>query len=238
MIKILTKKRKRRLSLVLIALFVALAFNLFFFINLFRIFDVTRYRATDDFTISYNQGFGGIEVDFRMTHSRFAQFDSILIFQTKSSEDIEEIGITEVSYDIYIGNRIIWYQDLDFTEPVKYDYDSFILSGIHKHDNISCIGAINAKFNVEGFVQNETINFVLSIIMPVSPLEIRDIYFFNLIWIEYGLGILLIVLIGFITKIIQTWRREATYTEVEKKRDEEFWEYIDEKLEKFKKDSS
>ena len=238
MIKILTKKRKRRLSLVLIALLVALGFNLFFFINLFTIFDVTRYRSNDDFTISYNQGFGGIEVDFRMTHSRFAQFDSILIFQTISSEDIEEIGITEVSYDIYTGNRIIWYQDLDFTEPVKYDYDSFILNGIHKHDNISCIGTINAKFNVEGIVQNETINFVLSIIMPVNPLEIRDIYFFNLIWIEYGLGILLIVLIGFITKIIQTWRREATYTEVEKKRDEEFWEYIDEKLEKFKKDSS
>ncbi|MEE9376846.1 MAG: hypothetical protein V3V33_02285 [Candidatus Lokiarchaeia archaeon] len=226
------------MSLVLIALLVALVFNLFFFINLFRIFDVTRYRTKDDFTISYNQEFGGIEVDFRMTHSRFAQFDSILIFKTISSEDIEEIGITEVSYDIYTDDQLIWYNDLNFNEPVKYDYDSFILNGIHQHDNISCVGAINAKFNVEGIVQNETINFVLSIIMPVNPLEIRDVYFWNLIWIEYGLGVLLIVLIGFITKVIQTWRREATYTEAEKKREEKFWEYIDDKLEKFKKDSS
>lgn len=238
MIKILTKQRKRKLSLILIALFIALGVNLYFFVNLFNIFDVTHYRTNDDFTIDYNQGFGGINVDFRITHDRFAQFDSILIFQTISSEDVEEIGITEVSFDVYRDERLIWYNDLDFTDPVKYDYDSFVIVGIHLHDNISCRGAIKAKFNVEGIVQNETINFILSIIMPVNPLEIRDVYFWNLIWIEYGLGVLLIVLIGFITKIIQTWRREATYTEEEKIRDDEFWEYIDEKLEKFKKDSS
>ena len=155
-----------------------------------------------------------------------------------SSENVEEIGITEVSFDVYRNNQRIWDRDLDFTDPVKYDYDSFVINGIHLHDNISCIGAIKAKFNVEGIVQNETINFVLSIIMPVNPLEIRDVYLWRLIWVEYGLGVLLIVLIGFITKIIQTWRREATYTEEEKIRDEEFWEYIDDKLEKFKKDSS
>ena len=238
MIKILTKKRKRRLSLILIIFIIALGVNLYFFINLFRIFDVTHYRTNDDFTIDYGQEFGGINVDFRMTHSRFVQFDSILIFQTISSGDVEEIGITRVSFDIYRGNQLIWYNDLDFTEPVKYDYDSFILNGIHRHDNISCIGVIDAKFNVEGIVQNETINFLLNIIMPINPLEIRDIYFWNLIWIEYGLGVLLLVFIGLIFKTIQTIRREASYTEEEKKRDEEFWDYIDDKLEQFKKKDS
>lgn len=238
MIRILTKKKKRRLSLILIALIIVLGITFYFFINLFNIFDVTNYRTDDDFTIEYNEGYGGINVDFRITHVRFALFDSILIFKTISSNNIEEIGITKVSFEVYRDEELVWFNDLEFTEPIIYDYDSFYINNVHLHDNISCIGEINTEFNVSGIVQYETINFRLNIIMPVNPLDIKDVYFWNLIWIEYGLGVILVVLIGFITKIIQTWRRGAKYIEEEKIRDEEFWEYVDEKLEKFKKDKS
>ena len=132
----------------------------------------------------------------------------------------------------------MWYNEFDYAPPVTYEYDSFVIGGIRKYDNISCFGTIKAQFNVEGIIQNETIPYVLSIIMPVNPLEIRDLYLMNLIWVEYGLGILLIALVLLTFKTIQIWRREATYTFHEIKRDKEFWEYIGDKLEEFRKESS
>jgi len=237
LIEILPKKRKRYFITVVIVLFIATGFNLYFFINLFNIFDVQNYKTNDNFTVDYGEGYGGVNVNFQISHRYFADFDSLLIFRTISSANIEEIGITGISYDIYSDNTVVWFHDFDYTSPVTYDYDSFVIGGINQYDNISCFGTIKAQFNVEGIIQNETIPFILSIIMPVNPLEIRDIHMMNLIWVEYGLGILLLVLLGSIFKTIQILRREVTYKHDEIKRDKEFWDYIDDKLNQFKKES-
>ncbi len=238
MIKILSKKKKRIYAISVILLFIASGFTLYFFINLFSIFDVQHYQTSDDFIVNYSEEYGGINVDFQIAYRNYASFDSLLIFRTISSANIEEIGITRVFFDIYSDTSLVWYNDLEFTPPVTNEYDSFVIGGIREYDNITVTGSINAQFNVEGIVHNETINFVLWIIMPVNPIEIRDVYFMNLIWIEYGLGILLLVLVLLTFKTIQIWKREATYTDDEIERDKEFWDYIDDKLKKYKKDSS
>jgi hypothetical protein len=201
-------------------------------------FDVENYQTEDDFTIDYSEGYSGVNINFQISYRNYASFDSLLIFQTISSDNVEEIGITRVSFDVYSDNALVWLNDFDYDPPVTYEYDSFVIGGIGQNDNISCFGTIKAKFNVGGIVQNETIPFILSIIMPVNPLEIRDVYLMNLIWVEYGLGILLLVLVVSTFKTIQLWRREATYTIDEKKRDREFWDYIDDKLKEYKKDPS
>jgi len=232
----LTKNRKRRLTITLIALSIALGTSFYFFINLFWIYDVSHYRTVNDFTIDYSEGYGGVQVAFRISYRNYAYFNSLLIFETISSQDVEEIGITRVSYDIFRDNQFLRDNILDFPEPIMEGIDSFIISGIGLHDNISCIGYIDAQFNVSGIVQYERIDFILSIIMPVNPLEIRQVHLMNLIWAEYGLGILIVVLLIFFFRIIQIWRREATYTPEEKKKDREFFEYIGDKLEEFKKE--
>ena len=173
-----------------------------------------------------------------MSHRIDDSFDSALIFQTISSEDIEEIGITEVSYDIYRDDQRVWYHALNFPEPFTYGIDSFIINDINLHDEISCIGTIDAQFNVEGIVQNETINFIISIIMPVNPLEIRYSHLQNSIWVGFGLGIVQLVLIGLIFRTILTWKREATYSEEAKEKDQEYFNYIGDKVKELKKESS
>ncbi|MFX0040935.1 MAG: hypothetical protein ACFFCY_16620 [Promethearchaeota archaeon] len=238
MIKILTKARKRKFSLIIITLFIAIGLVFYLFLNLFSIFDVSNYRNFDDFTIDYSQGFGGINVDFRMSYRNEASFGSRLIFQTISSEEIEEIGITKVSYDVYKDELLAFDNELVFSVPVTEGYDIFIITAVALNNNISCIGAIDAEFDVEGIIQYETINFVLNIIMPINPYEIRQSHLINLIWIEFGLGASIAVFIGIILRTIQIWRRESTYTEEEKEKDREYFDYIGDKLEEYKKKSS
>ncbi len=230
MVKILTRKRKRKSLLIIIVLCIASGFVLYFLVNLSRFFDVSHYRTINDFTIDYNRGFGGTNLDFQISYRNYASFDSTLIFQTISSEEIEEIGITKVSYDIYRDEELIYYNDLNFPEPFTYRFDSFIINDINIHDNISCIGTINAQFNIGGIVQNETFNFILSIIMPVNPLEIRYSHLQNSLWAGFGLVVAQLVIIGLISRIIMRWKREATYSEEAKKKDQEFFDYIRDKL--------
>jgi len=117
-----------------------------------------------------------------------------------------------------------------------YGIEFFSISNISLHDNISCIGTIDAQFNVSGIMQNERIEFILSMIMPVNPLEIKQVYLMNLIWAEFGLSILIGVLFIYLFRTIQILRREATYTEEEEKKDREFYDYLGDKLDEFKKD--
>lgn len=238
MIKILNNKRKSKFSLILITLFIALGFIVFFLVNLSSFFDVSNYWKINDYTIDYAQGYGGIKVDFRISYRNEASFDSNFIFQTISSENVEQIGITNVYYDVYRDTQLIWDNILVFIEPIRYGIDSFIISGVSLHDNISCIGSIEAQFEVEGIVQNEKIEFILSIIMPVNPYEIRNTHLINLIWVGFCLGAIVVVLIGLIYRTIHRWKGEAKYSEVEEKKDREFFEYIGDKLEEIRKGSS
>ena len=230
----LTKKRKRKFFLILIVLCIASGFILYFLVNLSSFFDVSHYRTANDFTIDYSQEYGGTNVDFQMSHRIDDLFDSILIFQTISSEEIEEIGITKISYDIYRDEELIYYNDLNFPEPFTYRIDSFIINNINLHDEISCIGTIDVQFNVEGIVQNETINFTLSIKMPVNPYEIRYSHLQNSLWAGFGLVVVQLVLIGLIFRTILTWKREATFSEEAKEKGKEYFNYIGDRLKELK----
>lgn len=211
--------------------------SLYFFVNLYRIFDVSNYRKDGDYIINYSQGFGGVSVEFRMSHSNLNSFNSRIIFDTISSEDIEVIGIIKVDYDIYRDEQHIYFNELDFTEPILNGHDFFVVVGVDLHDNVSCVGTIDMKFDVEGIMQNETINFLLSIVMPVNPVEIRNTHLMNLIWGEFGLGVVIVVLLGSIIRTIWMWRSDSKYSEEEQKKDREFFDYIGNKLNSQRKES-
>ncbi len=229
---------KKKLSLKIIILIISTGIVLSLFFILPNYFDVSNYRTTNDFTIEYSEGFSGVNVDFRMSHRIGDSFDTLLIYQTISSADIEQIGIIDMIYDVYRDEDLIYFNDLDFTEPRIYGYNSFIFPNIDQYNNISCSGTIRAQFNVSGIIQEETFNFVVSIIMPVEPIEIRNQYLLNSILIYTGLSFGLLILIGLIYRNITTWKHEIRYTDEEIKKDKEFFDYLSSKAKQGKKNSS
>ncbi|MFX1570966.1 MAG: hypothetical protein ACFFCV_21715 [Promethearchaeota archaeon] len=234
----LDKKKKRKLLLKLLLSIFASGIVLSLFFILPHYLDVSNYRSTNDLIIEHNEGFSGVNIDFRMSHRIGNSFDTLLIYQTISSADIEEIGITDITYDIYRDEDLIWIDDLDFSEPMMYVDRSLILQNIGLYNNITCIGTIKAQFNVEGTSQEETFDFVLSIFMPVNPHEIRSTYLLNSIWIYTGLGFGLLVLIGLIYRTTNEWRREIKYSDEEIKKDRDYFDYISYKVKENKKKST
>ncbi len=231
MIKILTKNKKRQYLLLIIALCLASGFLLYLLIDLSNILNFTNYRTEENYVAGYSPGYGGVNVAFHLDYRRDDTFDSTIYFHTISSQDVEAIGITRVDYDIVRDGNLIFFDEFLFSEPVANLDNFFVVQDVSLHDNISCIGMIDAKFDVEGIVQNETFGFSLSIIVPVNPVEIRNSYLLGFIWAEFGVGAGFVFCVGFTYRIVRIWRIEASFPEEERKKDREFFEYIGNNLE-------
>lgn len=182
-----------------------------------------------DYTIDYSQGSGGIDIDFQLVHNKSNYFFCHLIYKTTSTGDVEEIGIVHFDFDILVNAMFRQSQERTFIDPVTYYDHSFSLPNIFKGDLITCIGEVDVKFDVNDIIQNETINFEISIEITIDPSGSSWESELNLIWIEVLLISILIIMIGFIFKIIKIIRYEVTYPVEEKKRDEEFLEFIKKK---------
>lgn len=188
-----------------------------------------KFKANEDYTIDYSQGSGGIDIDFQLVHNKSNYFFSHLIYKTTSTGDVEDIGIVHFDFDVEVNEIFRQSQERTFIDPVTYYDHSFSLPNIFKGDLITCIGEVDVKFDVNDIIQNETINFEISIEITIDPSGSSWESELNLIWIEVLLISILIIMIGFIFKIIKIIRYEVTYPVEEKKRDEEFLEFIKKK---------
>lgn len=229
-IKISAKRKKNRIIIIII-LIIASGFDLFLIFNLYNIFDVRHYNTKKNYTIDYSQGTGGIWLGFYLSHEVGDQFSGNLVFKTTSSGDVEVVGISSFNFNVYKDEDLSGSGYNTFIEPIEYYNYPLIINAVEKNHNISCRGNVDMKFNVGGVIQNETINFEISIIMPIDPAEIVNLHDISLFWVEILLIISLIVMISYIGKIIISEKRKSRYSKEMKKRDEKFWDYIRKKSE-------
>lgn len=230
-IKISAERNKNRKIIFMMILIIASGIDLFFIFNLYNIFGVGDYETKKNYTIDYSQGTGGIKLGFYLSHNVADQFSGNLVFRTTSSGDVEVVGISTFNFNVYRDEYLSGSGVCNFTEPVEYYNYPLIINAVEKNHNLSCRGDVDVKFDVGGVIQNETIHFEISIIMPIDPIEIRNLYDISLFGVEILLIIILIAMIGYIGKIIISEKRKSRYPEEMKKRDEKFWDYIHNKSE-------
>ena len=139
--------------------------------------------------------------------------------------------MNDFNINLYIDETAGSHDQINLSSPITYYYYFCTLTNIFQDQNISCKGNANVKFNVGDIVQNETINFEINIKLPKNLVEQRYNQGITLIWIEVFLVFIQIAIIGFIVKIIITYNRESRITEKDRKRDEEFWDFIGKKVE-------
>jgi hypothetical protein len=212
-------------------LFILSGVVLYYIFNIFTILDIRDFGTHDSYTINYSQGSGRLNLNFKISHDKENDFTAEVIFQTTSTGNVEDIGITSFNFDIEVNEYHKTNEYDTFIDPLTYHQNSFYIYGIHKDNLVDCIGDVDVTFNDDGVLQYETISFKLSIYMPIDPNQgffQRDL---SGIAIEVALFISLVTIIGGITKIIKKLKFQAVYPEKEKKRDNDFWNFIEKKAE-------
>ncbi|MFX0082487.1 MAG: hypothetical protein ACFE94_12125 [Candidatus Hodarchaeota archaeon] len=178
--------------------------------------------------VNYSEGSGGLRVNLRIDYQEEERYSGTLTLHTTSNGDVENIGISYIYYYIYVNSMTSKFNERNLNPPItsfSTNY-TFYFDG---DDNITVVGNAIAKFNVQGIVQNETINFDVSYFVPLSPSEISYQTEYPLIWLEVLDIVCMIVLIYAIVKIVKSIKHDLLYTEEEKKKDEAFFKYIKEK---------
>lgn len=224
----------KKLYLLLSLLLIISGTSIFFILNLFEIFgsrDLTL-KTSDNYSVDYPQGSGNLEIDIKLTYERDHNFLSENNYITTASGDVEEIGITYYELYVYVNEGIRKIMHLNLIEPSTNYYHSFGVSFLYKNDVVAYRGYIDLQFNVNDVIQNETISFDLSMTIPLDTGTILYDIYLTLIWIEAFLVVGLGVTIFYVVRTIKMIRRERILTEDERRRDEDFFEFIKEKSKK------
>jgi len=234
--KLPVRKKKRILTLLVLIIISGVFFYLIFNIyNLvFNIYNLSYFKAKRVFRVNRAQGSGILSSIFIFSHSWEDTYNGQLYFYTSWSEGVEKFGLTGVNISIY---RDEIYQ-LTIQEHLNgssiFCYHDFIIGDIYEDHVISCRGEIITEFNVESFIQNETINFELSVKVPKDLIQKRYDRAIALRWTQFGLIMGEITVIGFIINIWAKIKRESDYSEEERKKDGAFWDFIKKKSEEQK----
>ncbi len=226
-------RKLKRLYLTLTILLIASGTSIFFILNLFEIFGSIdlSFNTNENYTVNYPQGSGNLQVNWKLTHERDNDYLSELTYITTATGNVEEIGMTSYELYVYVDYYFRRVMFLNLSQPSTYYYHSFGLNHLLKDDVVDCTGYIDVQFNVSDVIQEETISFDLSITIPTDTGARLYEIDLTLVWVDVLLIVGLGVMIIYIAKTIKTIQRDKMLTEDDRRRDEEFFEFIKEKSE-------
>jgi len=139
--------------------------------------------------------------------------------------DVEDIGIINISYSVYINSDHFADQDDSLGVPVRIYDDSFLMY-LYRNDRIVCTGSVDAIFEVEGIPQNETINFEISTILPINILSYSYEIHFPLVWLEIIIFVVIFVFLYVSFRIVKSILHELRYVDNIKEKDTKFFTYM------------
>lgn len=91
-----------------------------------------------------------------------------------SSGEVENLGMTQIEYDVFVNEIQISVETKHWNNSVTYYSEGPSRVDLSRNDNLTYIGFVNVKFNVEGAVQNETIAFQVSTLFSLYKLHIKQ----------------------------------------------------------------
>jgi len=165
----ITKQRLRNylfiFSIVLTLFLLALATPAVF--NFDDYFSIGYFRTDKDYRIDYSDGYGQVNMDFQLEHSREDRYSYYLSCYFSTGEDVEIVGITGFNFTISVIGSIVSSRVINFDPPIEqYTRASTVL--VKKTEPIIWSGSAEVKFISNSIVQNETIEFLLGITIPMG----------------------------------------------------------------------
>lgn len=204
--------------------------------NFRSIFGIGIYNVEDSFFITYTDGNGGINLHLHLEHEVNDRYAISSWIEPMSTEDVVNYGLNSLNIQ-YLANNGIKYEDyLIFASPrVGYMYYSF-RTDLIKNDNFTCRGTAEVALQAEGFPINETINFQLTFLIPLSRQDLIniDLAIYSLFFLYFFLYVIVPVVLVKIFKPVLGFK----YREDDVRKDENFLNFIRGQADKNRKENN
>jgi len=136
-------------------------------LNFDEFFGIGYFRTDKDYRTTYSDGYGEVNMDLQLERSREYRYSYYLSCYFSSGEDVVIIGMTRLNYTISVKGSIISYREYDF-DPLIEQYTRVSTVLLRKDEPIVWSGSAEVLFLSNSIVQNETIEFILGITIPLS----------------------------------------------------------------------
>lgn len=200
-------------------------------LNLRVYLGIGYYSVENSFVNVYPEGIGGIYVRLNINYQSGNRYQGTGTISTLSVGNIQRMGLINLTYYLYV-NDFLYTAGSENYDPVINTFKIEQLMHANKNNNVSLRGSANLSFEISGTPQNDTINFLVSYIIPYSDYELsRSFSSFEILilWVEFFLIVFIIILGYFAVKAVKTIRFDLYYTDEMRKSNEEFFRKLAQK---------
>ena len=190
-----------------------------------EVFAIGVYNKEDDYINSFSDGTAGINLHLHLDRDLDGRYTINTFIESISTGNVVNYGLLSINI-LYLNN-----DDIEFARSVQfgapsstYPVTSFRLA-LAKNDNLTCYGTIEMSLETGGVPINDTINFQLTFIVPLGIGDYMNLdLLINLFFpTHFLLYIIIPVILIWIFKPVLGLR----YNKEDLKRDEKFWNYLE-----------
>ena len=135
--------------------------------NFEEFFGIGYYRTDKDYRTTYSDGYGEVNMDLQLERSREYRYSYYLSCYFSSGEDVEIVGMTHINYTISVKGSTVSVRLEDWDPAIEqYTREATVL--LKYNEPIVWSGSAEIQFISNSIVQNETIEFILGITIPLS----------------------------------------------------------------------
>jgi len=190
-----------------------------------EVFAIGVYNKEDDYINSFSDGTAGINLHLHLDRDLDGRYTINTFIESISTGNVVNYGLLSINI-LYLNNDDIEFErSVQFGAPSStYPVTSFRLA-LAKNDNLTCYGTIEMSLETGGVPINDTINFQLTFIVPLGIGDYMNLdLLINLFFpTHFLLYIIIPVILIWIFKPVLGLR----YNKEDLKRDEKFWNYLE-----------
>ena len=128
------------------------------------------YSVDKDYRINYGSGYGELNMELRLDQSIPNWYSFYLSCHLSSSDNVGIIGISFFNTSVTAAGSIKFANTFNW-EPSRASYSYSGSAKLNQYEGITWNGEAMVHFIVDDIVQNETISYNVSFVIPMSVLD-------------------------------------------------------------------
>ncbi len=203
--------------------------------NLRSIFGIGVYNIEDDYFNSYSDGTAGINLHLHLNRELDNRHTINTFIKPISTGNVINYGLLSITIHYLNDNEPVFGRSVQFSTPTNnYSVDRIPLDLV-KYDNLTCYGTIEMSLETGGIPNNDTINFQLTLIVPLGVGDYMNLdLLINLFFpTHFHLYIIIPVILIWIFKPVLGFN----FSEEDIKKDEKFLNYLQNQVMEKEKES-
>lgn len=189
-----------------------------------EVFRIGIYDINENFQNTYSDGTGGFSLYIEISHEVNNRYAIRPEFRSRSTGNVVNYGILSVDFQLLCVNQSTIGESISYSAPSSSYVGYAARMELDKYDNFTCRGTVEVALEADGGPLNDTIDFQVNLIIPMSREDLIniDLGIYSLFFFYFFLYVIIPLILVKVFKPVLGLK----YNEDDAQKDEKFLRYI------------